>query len=124
VWARGTYQMGGWTTGINLPDPDLSSHYLSTEIASDQNPTGAQSYRYNNPQLDTLFNQQATELDAAKRKAIFDQIQQIIHDDYICIWLYDSTAAWGVLTRVMNFEQTVRTPFGGFHWGAENWDVA
>jgi len=55
VWARGMYQMGGWTTGINLPDPDLSSHYLSKEIASDANPTGAQSYRYSNPQLDTLF---------------------------------------------------------------------
>jgi peptide/nickel transport system substrate-binding protein len=123
VWARGTFQMGGWTTGINLPDPDLSSHYLSKEIASDANPTGAQSYRYNNPQLDTLFNQQATELDATKRKAIFDQIQQIIHDDYICIWLYDSTAAWGVLTRVKNFDQTVKAPFGGFHWGAEQWDV-
>ena len=38
VWARGTYQVGGWTTGINLPDPDLSSHYLSKEIASDANP--------------------------------------------------------------------------------------
>src|SRR5205807_412747 len=37
VWARGTYQMGGWTTGINLPDPDLSSRYLTKEIASEQN---------------------------------------------------------------------------------------
>jgi peptide/nickel transport system substrate-binding protein len=124
VWARGTFQMGGWTTGINLPDPDLSSHYLSKEIASEQNPAGAQSYRYSNPRLDTLFGQQATELDPAKRKAIFDQIQQIVHDDYICIWLYDSTAAWGVLSRVKNFENTVRAPFGGFHWRAEEWDIA
>ena len=116
--------MGGWTTGINLPDPDLSSHYLSKEIASDQNPAGAQSYRYSNPQLDTLFTQQATELDPAKRTAIFAQIQQIVHDDYICIWLYDSTATWGVLSRVKNFENTVRAPFGGFHWRAEEWDIA
>jgi peptide/nickel transport system substrate-binding protein len=124
VWARGTYQMGGWTTGINLPDPDLSSRYLSKEVASEQNPSGAQSYRYSNPQVDTLFGQQATELDPAKRKAIFDQIQQIVHDDYICIWLYDSTAVWGVLSRVKNFENTVRAPFGGFHWRAEEWDIA
>ncbi len=123
VWARGTYQMGGWTTGINLPDPDLSSHYLCSEIASDQNPTGGQSYRYCNPQVDALFTQQATELDATKRKALFDQIQQITHDDYMCIWLYDSTAAWGTLTRVLNFENTVRAPFGGFFWRAEDWDV-
>jgi peptide/nickel transport system substrate-binding protein len=123
AWARGNYQMGGWTTGINLPDPDLSSRYLSKEIASEQNPAGAQSYRYSNPQVDVLFGQQAAELDPAKRKAIFDQIQQIVHDDYMCIWLYDSTAAWGVLSRVKNFENTVKAPFGGFHWRAEEWDI-
>ena len=57
-------------------------------------------------------------------ESVFDQIQQIVHDDYICIWLYDSTAAWGVLSRVKNFENTVRAPFGGFHWRAEEWDIA
>jgi peptide/nickel transport system substrate-binding protein len=124
VWARGTYQMGGWTTGINLPDPDLSSRYLCSQIASEQNPAGGQSYRYCNPQVDALFTAQATELDATKRKALFDQIQQITHDDYMSVWLYDSTAAWGALTRVKNFENTVRAPFGGFHWRAEDWDVA
>ena len=124
VWARGNYQMGGWTTGFAQPDPDLSSRYLCKEIASEQNPGGAQYYRYCNPQVDELFTQQASELDPAKRKAIFDQIQQIVHDDYIWIWLYDSTAAWGALTRVKNFEPTVRAPFGGFHWRAEDWDVA
>src|SRR5262249_38909940 len=72
VWARGTYQMGGWTTGLNLPDPDQSTRYLSSEIASDANPAGGQSYRYSNPQVDALFMQQATELDATKRKALFD----------------------------------------------------
>src|SRR5207237_7507027 len=74
VWARGTYQMGGWTTGLNLPDPDQSTRYLCSQIASDQNPAGGQSYRYCNSQVDVLFMQQATELDATKRKAIFDQI--------------------------------------------------
>jgi peptide/nickel transport system substrate-binding protein len=124
VWARGAYQMGGWTTGLNLPDPDQSTRYLSSEIASDSNPAGGQSYRYSNPQVDALFMQQATELDAAKRKALFDQIQQITHDDYMCIWLYDSTAAWGLLSRVQNFDKTVQAPFGGFHWRAEDWDLA
>jgi peptide/nickel transport system substrate-binding protein len=123
VWSRGTYQMGGWTTGINLPDPDLSSRYLCSEIASDANPAGGQSYRYCNPQVDALFKQQATELDGTKRKALFDQIQQLAHDDYMCVWLYDSTAAWGVLARVQNFDKTVMAPFGGFHWRAEDWDV-
>ena len=42
AWARGEYQMGGWSQGINLPDPDISSRYLTKEIASEQNPQGAQ----------------------------------------------------------------------------------
>ena len=26
-------------------------------------------------------------------------------------------------SRVKNFENTVRAPFGGFHWRAEEWDI-
>jgi peptide/nickel transport system substrate-binding protein len=124
AWARGNYEMGGWSTGINLPDPDLSARYLCKEIASEQNPAGSQSYRYCNPAIDALFAQQATELDPEKRKAIFFKIQQVAHEDYVWVWLYDSTAAWGVNTRVKNFDKTVKAPFGGFHWRSEEWDVA
>ena len=59
VWARGSYQMGGWSQGIALPDPDISARYLTKEIPSDANPAGASQYRYSNPQIDTLFGQAA-----------------------------------------------------------------
>ncbi len=122
-WARGRYEMGGWTSSIALPDPDISSRYLTKEIASEANPTGAQWYRYSNPQIDTLFGQQATELDSEKRKAILFKIQETLREDYAWIWLYNSTATWGVQTRVKNFDRTVKAPFGGFHWRAEEWDI-
>ena len=45
-----------------------------------------------------------------------------MREEYEFIWLYNSTAAWGMQTRVKNFDQTVKTPFGGFHWRAEAWE--
>jgi len=124
LWARGEYQMGGWSQGIALPDPDISARYLSKEIPSDANPAGASQYRYSNPQIDTLFGQAASELDPEKRKAIFFKIQEVMREEYQFIWLYNSTASWGMQTKVKNFDQTVKTPFGGFHWRAEAWDLA
>ena len=48
-----------------------------------------------------------------------------LRDEYALIWLYNSTACVGHADRaVKNFDQTVKTPFGGFHWRAEAWDVA
>jgi peptide/nickel transport system substrate-binding protein len=123
-WARGNYQMGGWSQGIMLPDPDISARYLSREIPSDANPSGASQYRYSNPEIDALFGQAATELDPDKRKATFFKIQEVMREEYQFVWLYNTTASWGMQTRVKNFDQTVKTPFGGFHWRAEAWDLA
>ena len=36
----------------------------------------------------------------------------------------NTTASWGLQTRVKNFDRTLKAPFGGFHWRAEEWDVA
>ncbi len=124
IWARGEYQMGGWSQGISLPDPDISARYLTKEIPSDANPAGASQYRYSNPDVDTLFGQAAAELDPEKRKAVFFKIQELMREEYEFIWLYNTTASWGMQTRVKNFDQTVKAPFGGFHWRAEAWDLA
>jgi len=123
LWARGSYQMGGWSQGIALPDPDISARYLTKEIPSDANPSGASQYRYSNPDVDKLFGQAAIELDPEKRKALFFKVQEVMRDEYEFIWLYNTTASWGLQTKVKNFDQTVKTPFGGFHWRAEAWDI-
>ena len=116
--------MGGWSQGIALPDPDISARYLSKEIPSESNPAGASQYRDSTPEIDKLFTQAAAELDPEKRKQVFFKIQEVMREEYQFIWLYNSTANWGMQTRVKNFDQTVKTPFGGFHWRAEAWDLA
>lgn len=123
VWARGGYEMGGWSHGITLPDPDISARYLCKEIASEQNQAGAQWYRYCNPQIDALLAQQPRELDPEKRKDLFFKVQELLLEEYQSIWLYNTSASWGMLTRVKNFDRTLNAKFGGFHWRAEEWDI-
>jgi ABC-type transport system substrate-binding protein len=120
ILARGTYEMHGFSYPLTTPDPDISNRFACDERASDESPTGAQRYRYCNPEIDELFAQQALELDPAKRKEILDQIQEILHDEYSQIFLYDSNHAWGLLTRVKNFKIT---PFAGFQFNPHEWDV-
>ena len=122
-WARGDYEMGGWSHGVTIPDADISSRYLCKEIASERNPAGAQWYRYCNPQIDALLAQQTRELDPEKRKDLFFKVQELLLEEYQSIWLYDTSASWGVLTRVKNFDRTLNAKFGGFHWRAEEWDI-
>ena len=120
ILARGTYEMHGFSYPLTTVDPDISNRFACDERASEESPTGAQRYRYCNPEIDELFAQQAQELDPAKRKEILDQIQEILHDEYNQIFLYDSNHAWGLLTRVKNFKIT---PFAGFQFNPHEWDV-
>ena len=120
VLARGDYQMHGFSYPLTNPDPDISNRFACDERPTEESPTGAQRYRYCNPEIDELFAQQAQELDPTKRQAIMDQIQEILHDEYSQIFLYDSNHSWGLLTRVKNFKIT---PFAGFQFNPHEWDV-
>ena len=120
VLARGTYEMHGFSYPLTTTDPDIGNRFLCRERPSDEAPTGAQRYRYCNPQIDELFARQAVEVDPTKRRAIVDQIQQILYDEHSQIFLYDSAHSWGLQSRVKNFKIT---PFAAFHFNPEEWDV-
>ena len=55
-------------------------------------PYGANRGHYRNPALDGLIEQQATEMDREKRKALVWEIQKIVAEDepYINLWYYDN----------------------------------
>lgn len=67
-------------------DPDPS--YLLSVMSSQEIPTGLSETGYSNPEFDALFAEQATTLDAAKRKEIVWQMQQIVFDDVVYIIPY------------------------------------
>jgi peptide/nickel transport system substrate-binding protein len=120
ILARGEYEMHGFSYPLVNTDPDISNRFACDERATEESPTGAQRYRYCNPEIDELFAQQAQELDPAARQEILDEIQAILHDEYNQIFLYDSAHSWGLLSRVKNFKIT---PFAGFQFNPHEWDV-
>src|SRR6202022_434318 len=67
-------------------DPDLGPRaQLITN--GQQNVTG-----YSNPQVDELFKQAANELDDAKRKQMYDQVQTLVNADIPSHFLYSLKA--------------------------------
>jgi peptide/nickel transport system substrate-binding protein len=62
------------------PDPDvgIERFYNSNNIF---NIVGVNNSKYINPEVDKLFDEQRVQLDPAKRKAIYDRIQEIVWND-------------------------------------------
>ncbi|MBV9893999.1 MAG: ABC transporter substrate-binding protein [Chloroflexi bacterium] len=70
------------TYGGGSLDPELGPR-AQLITGGQQNVTG-----YSNPQVDQLFKQGSTELDDAKRKQIYDQVQQLVNADLPSHYLY------------------------------------
>jgi peptide/nickel transport system substrate-binding protein len=82
----GNYDLSLGTYGGGSIDPDLGPR---GQLLSDgqQNVTG-----FNNPAVDDLFKKGAVEQDDAKRKAIYDQIQQVVNDELPSFYMYSLTS--------------------------------
>ena len=121
VWSHGDYQMGGWSHGLRVPDPEVSSRYLCSEIASDDNRSGSQWYHYCNPAVDELLLAQQQEFDMDARREMIFEVQDIVHEDAYQIYLYAQTANYAVQAELKNF---VLHPFANFYWNPQEWEWA
>lgn len=72
---------------FNWGDPVIGVHrtYLSSNIRKGVIWSNTQQYR--NPKVDELLNKAGTEMDFAKRKALYDQFQMIVGDDLPIYWI-------------------------------------
>jgi peptide/nickel transport system substrate-binding protein len=61
---------------------------------------------YSNPQVDDLIDQGATQVDAQKRQATYEQLMRLAWDDSPWIFLYHQQDIYGVGPRVKNFRPT------------------
>lgn len=118
IWSVGDYDMGGWFHGLRNPDPDLSFRFACWELPSDKNPTGAQWYHYCNPRVDERFKLQARAFDDGERKKYIDQIQQIIANDYVVIYLWKFAEFYAVRDNIENF---AAHSWGNFYWNMWQW---
>ena len=86
VLARRDFDLSLAAYGGGSIDPDLGAKaQLITN--GQQNVTG-----YSNPQVDDLFRQAALELDASKRKQLYDQVQVLVNADLPSHYLYALTS--------------------------------
>jgi peptide/nickel transport system substrate-binding protein len=120
-WSRGDYQMGGWSHGLRVPDPEVSNRYLCSEIASEENQAGSQWYHFCNSEVDELLNQQAATFDPEERRQLIFQVQEILHEEAYWIWLYSAATIYTASAALNNF---VLHPFANFYWNPQEWEWA
>jgi peptide/nickel transport system substrate-binding protein len=94
-----------------LIDPDISIYY---QTGAAYNFAG-----YSNPTFDDLLKQGKEEPDAEKRKVIYDQIQEILHEDLPTITLYADNKLGAVSKKVKVGEPK---EFGMFY-NMHEWEV-
>lgn len=89
---KGTYQIATMQTS-EIAEPDYHFTYFhSSWIPSAKNPDGYNRWRYVNPEVDRLTYAGRHELDLAKRKQIYSQVQKIVADEVpiIPLWHEDN----------------------------------
>ncbi len=119
--AQGLYDVAEYSSVQNaFPDPDASAGWACDQIASADNPDGANWQGYCNPELDKLMVQQATTLDPAKRRELYDQIEKMIYDEYVYVGMWRDPDLWSINSRVKNIKLSGVFPF----WNVQQWEVA
>jgi peptide/nickel transport system substrate-binding protein len=118
--ALGQYDVAEYSSVQNAyPDPDTDT-FTCAQIVNADNPDGTNDQGYCNEKLDALFKQQASEVDPAKRKELFNQIEQIMYDDYVYIGFWKDPDLWSVSSRLKNVKFSGVYPF----WNAYDWEVS
>jgi len=60
--------------------------------------------RISNPELDDLAKQARVELDPAKRKELYDQAMEIVHDESHYVYIYHEYVLFGISNKITGFE--------------------
>ena len=86
VLSRHDFDIALATYGGGSIDPELGAR-AQLMTSGPQNVTG-----YTNPRVDELFRQAASELDASRRKQLYDQVQMLVNADVPSHYLYALTS--------------------------------
>jgi len=118
--ARGDYDIAEYSSSPNgPPDPEASVNWKCDQLASADNPDGANWQGYCNPALDALLDEQAVTADLVARQALYAQIQQIMYDDMIYLGMWRDPDLWSIHESLQNVRLSGPTPF----WNAHEWTV-
>lgn len=111
---RRQFEMAYSYTG-RLPDPDMSSHYLSPELKPTTNFPG-----YSNPEVDRLLLAAAATVDREKRRAAYLKAQEIVAADAVHLFIYWLNGNTVLGKRVQGYRSA---PGYVEFWNADEWWV-
>lgn len=114
----GNYDMGGYTTGF-YPDP-YTDNYQCEAIPNAAKPDGTNWYHNCDPALSALMETMLDTVDPAERKAILDEAQAYIAENYYVLMMYARGNVYGSTPR---FVFGPAGPESDINWNAEEWDV-
>ncbi len=89
---KGNYQLASMQTG-EINEPDMYFNYFqSSRIPVPSNPDGGNRWRYRSAEVDRLTVAGRAELDMARRKVIYGEVQRILADDVpiVPLWHEDN----------------------------------
>lgn len=97
---RGQYEFAVSGSAGDFNDPDL----LSSFLAGGQSASYARPFGYQNPKVDELLAKGRAELDVAKRKAIYADLQRAAMDDAALVGLAWRSQGYGLKRSVKGFK--------------------
>jgi peptide/nickel transport system substrate-binding protein len=100
-------------------DPDLTSNLATTSFS----PAGGNTSHFSDPEMDRLLAAGVTELDDAKRRVIYDRVQQIIADQVPIFYLWGRFSALAHAKRLeLDPRTTLQSPL--VYFNVEDWTLA
>jgi peptide/nickel transport system substrate-binding protein len=87
-------------------DPDVTPRFSSRAIPAKQG-AGLNTYQYQNPEVDRLLAQGASQFDQQDRKITYGKIQRIIRDDLVLLPVSQTITAEGLKDKLNGFAPNI-----------------
>ncbi|MFO7644950.1 MAG: ABC transporter substrate-binding protein [Desulfosarcina sp.] len=109
--------MVGWEPTVGM-DPDYTARCHSKHIPV-KTGTGSNYVQYENPALDKLLDEGVLISDMAKRKAVYDQIQAILHEDVPFAPIFAYMFMYGKKSDLQGYE--INPYLTDITWNIQDW---
>jgi peptide/nickel transport system substrate-binding protein len=117
--ATGQLDLFEYSNATQFPDPDYYE-MLCTEIPSDEKPSGVNSEFLCDPDLESLFQKQATQVDFNERQQTFYQITKMIFDKVYWLGLWQDPDWYAISSRLQNVKISGAVPC---FYNIAEWDL-
>ncbi|MCX6080531.1 MAG: peptide ABC transporter substrate-binding protein [Chloroflexi bacterium] len=114
----GDYDILFYDTGAGInPQQHIANYFQSANIPTNENGgVGANYTRWADPKADALINEAGTTVDMTKRKALYCELGQIIHDSYQQLFIFQLSEGHAYSKLMTGYQVST--------WGNMTWDVA